>query len=553
MRMTGARYIAEAFKAYGITHFFYVPVIIPEAVKEMTRLGITPVMTHGEKAAAYMADGFARISHHPGVCGAQTIGGTNLAAGLRDAFLARVPVVAICGGKLPQRRYRFVYQEIDDMPIYQAITKFNATVERLDRLPDLLRAAFRSATSGMPQPVHLELPGQAGEIVNDTLEFELDFDTRFGEFPSVRTPAPSEDVDRVLAALRTSERPIIVAGGGVASSGAQMELVELARRLGIPVATSLNGKGVILDTDPLSIGVVGEYSRRCANQAVSQADLVFYIGSLTGGLVTRNWSVPDPSARVVHLDINPENLGRNYADTVGICGDARTVLRQLLGALEQPTPSDGRQPWRERVAELRADWQASVRAYEASDAVPMRPERLCREISEWLPEDAIVVADTGHAGAWLAQDFYATSPRQTFIRAHGSLGWGLPAAIGAKCAAPSRPVVCFTGDGGLFYHFSELETAARYGINVTVVVNNNRSLNQEQRLWKESTDFDKNWRFCPVDFASAARAFGCLATRVEQPAEIRPALDRALSAERTTLIEAMTDLWVPAAPSWGPE
>ena len=551
-RLTGARYLAEAFKAYGVTHFFYVPVIIPEAVKEMTRLGITPVMTHGEKPAAYMADGYARVSHRPGVCGAQTIGGTNLAAGLRDAFLARVPVIALCGGKLPQRRYRFVYQEIDDMPIYQAITKFNATVERVDRLPDLLCTAFRSATSGMPQPVHLELAGQAGEVVNEELETDLEFDAHYAAFPSVRSPAPAEDVNRALAALQEAQRPIIVAGGGVMSSGGQAQVVELARRLSIPVATSLNGKGIILDSDPLSIGVVGEYSRRCANQAVWEADLVFFVGSLTGGLTTRNWSVPAPSVRVVHVDINAENLGRNFPNTIGVCGDARTVLEQLLGATQaQPAPA-ARQAWLERISQLRSDWQASVRDHEASDAVPMRPERLCREISAGLPADAIVVADTGHSGAWLAQDFYATDARQTFIRAHGSLGWGLPAAIGAKAAAPNRPVVCFTGDGGFFYHFSELETAVRYGINIVVVVNNNGSLNQEQRLWKESTEFDKNWRFCPVDFSAAARAFGCHGARVEEPAQVRSALEGALAANRPAVIEALTDLWVPAAPSWAP-
>ncbi len=548
-RLTGARYVAEAFKGYGVTHFFYVPVIIPEAVKAMTRLGITPVMTHGEKAAAYMADGYARVSHRPGVCGAQTIGGTNLAAGLRDAFLARIPVIAISGGKLAERRYRFVYQEIDDMPIYQAITKFNATVERVDRLPDLLATAFRSATSGMPQPVHLELPGQAGEIVNEELEADVAFDTRYAEFPAVRSPAPAADVDRALAALQQAQRPIIVAGGGIASSGAKAELVELARRLQIPVATSLNGKGGILDTDPLSIGVVGEYSRRCANQAVSEADLVFFVGSLTGGLTTRNWSVPPRLVRVVHVDIHAENLGRNYPNTIGVCGDARTVLEQMLAAAKT-APATSRQAWLERVGHLRAEWQASVRDHEASDALPMRPERLCRELSDGLPADAVMVADTGHAGAWLAQNVYATDDKQTFIRAHGSLGWGLPAAIGAKCAAPDRPVVCFTGDGGFFYHFSELETAVRYGINIVVVINNNQSLNQEQRLWKESAEFDKNWRFCPVDFAAAARAFGCHGVRVEDPAQVRHALDEALASGKPAVIDALTDLWVPAAPSW---
>src|SRR5512136_1648871 len=548
---TSSKYIAEAFKAYGVTHFFYVPVIIPGACKEMQRMGITPVMTHGEKAAAYMADGYARVSHRVGVCGSQTIGGSNLAAGLRDPFLARIPVLAISGGKLAQSRYRFMYQEIDDMPIYQAITKFNATVENADRLPDLLNTAFRAATTGMPQPVHLELPGFAGMDMGET-NVEFGFEPRYGQFPAVRTPAPAEDITAALRAIGEAKRPIIIAGGGVSSSAAGAEMVQLARSLSIPVTTSLNAKGAIMDADPLCIGVVGEYSRSCANLAVHEADLVIYVGSLTGGLVTRGWSIPGESIKVIHVDINPENVGRNYVHTIGVCGDAKTVLLQMIEAAKLSGKKAPRRAWLDRVTTLKVKWQKGVQPNEASDAMPMRPERLCRDISDMLPENAIVVADTGHAGIWLAQNFYATSENQTFIRAGGSLGWGFPAAIGAKCAAPDRPVVCFTGDGGFYYHMAEMETAVRYGINVICVINNNDSLNQEQGVWAGTTEFDKNWRFHPVDFAAVANAMGCLGVKVERPQDVRPAMKEAFQADRPVIIEAKTDWRIAAEPSWGP-
>jgi acetolactate synthase-1/2/3 large subunit len=551
-RIEASKFIAEAFKAYGVTHFFYVPVIIPGACKEMQQMGITPVMTHGEKAAAYMADGYARVSHRVGVCGSQTIGGTNLAAGLRDPYLARIPVLAISGGKLPQHRYRFTYQEIDDMPIYQSITKFNATVENGERLPDLLNTAFRAATTGMPQPVHLELPGFAGMNMGD-VDGDVEIDPRYGQFPAIRPPAPSEDINAALQAVGKARRPVIVAGGGVSSSGAGPELVQLARFLSIPVATALNAKGVIPDADPLSIGIVGEYSRSCANLAVHEADLVIYIGSLTGGLVTRAWSVPEKSAKVVHIDINPENLGRNYMHTIGVCGDAKAVLLQMMAAAKQSGKPAPRKAWLDRVSALKTEWQEKVKPFEASDAVPLRPERLCREISDVLPEDAVLVGDTGHAGLWIAQNFYATGEKQTFIRAHGSLGWSFPAAIGAKCAAPERPVVCFTGDGGFYYHMAEMETAVRYGINVICVVNNNESLNQEQGIWAGTTEFDKNWRFHAVDFTAVARAMGCLAIKVERPKDIRPAMKKALQADRPVVIEAKTDWRISAEPAWAPE
>jgi acetolactate synthase-1/2/3 large subunit len=548
-RFKGQSYLAQALKRYGITHFFYVPVIVPLAVREMSAIGITPVMTHGEKAAAYMADGYARVSGRPGVCGAQNIGGTNLAAGLRDAYLSRTPLVALTGGKLPALRYRLAYQEVDDMPVYDSLTKFNATVDGPERLPDLLHGAFRAATSGMPLPVHLELGGLDGRAISGEVDASLDFDTRFGSFPAFRPPAEANDVARAVAAIAAARRPILVAGGGVRASGAEAELVALAERLGIPVATSMNAKGAIVDTHPLAVGVVGEYSRTCANKAVYEADLVIYVGSLTGGLITRNWSIPARTARVVHIDIEPQNIGRNFDSTIGLCGDARTVLAQLVAAAP---PRSGDAAWLRRIADLKAEWTALVGEHERSAALPMRPERMAHEVSDALPDNAILVGDTGHAGAWLAQNVDARHPDQRFIRAHGSLGWSFPAAIGAKCAAPDRPVVCFTGDGGFYYHIAELETAVRYGINVVVVVNNNGSLNQEQELWIDDPALSKNWVFAPVDIAAAARAFGCFALKVEDPADLPKAMAAALAAGRPAVLEVITDPAACSHPPWGP-
>ncbi len=264
-KLTGARYIAEFFKAYDVTHYFFMPVSIHKAIKEMEQLGIAAIAAHSEKAAAYMADGYARISGKVGVCGAQVIGGTNLAAGLRDAFMARIPLVALTGGKYADTRYKLSYQEIDDMPIFEALTKFNAVVESPSRLPDLMRTAFRAASTGAPRPVHLELSGISGEVATGELEAELQFEPRFGRFPAIRSPAPQEDVRAGLQAIANAKRPIFVVGGGLLSSGAADEMATLARKLSVPVATSLNAKSAITDDDPLSVGVVGEYSRRTAN------------------------------------------------------------------------------------------------------------------------------------------------------------------------------------------------------------------------------------------------------------------------------------------------
>jgi acetolactate synthase-1/2/3 large subunit len=548
--MTGNAVLAQILEAARATHFFHVPVIVPEAVKIMSGLGVLPVVAHSEKAAAYMADGYARVARRPGFCGCQAIGATNLASGLRDAFMAGIPVVALTGGSSPRTRYRHPYQEIDDMPIYEALTKFNAVVEEADRLQDLLHTAIRCATTGTPGPVHIELDGFTGQVLGGSCRGGSVLDSRFYAVPALRSTAAEEDITRALEALESAARPIIVAGGGVRLSGAEDELCELARRLAIPVATSLSAKGCIVETDPLSVGVVGEYSRVSANKAVYEADLVFFIGSRTGGLVTRGWSVPAAGSRVIHLDINPENIGRNYLNTVPLCGDARTVLRQMCAAA---TSGCSRQSWLARVAALKGEWRQETEERVTSCAVPIRPEHLCWELSRSLPENAIVVGDTGHSSAWFAQFVQARAPAQRFIRCHGSLGWSFPAALGAKCAAPAHPVVCFVGDGGFYYHLAELETARRYGINVVTVLNDNSGFSQEQNLWPAGSGLDRNWKFGRTDFAAVASAMGCIGMRVTESSDLGPALVAAFAADRPVVLDVITDASVLADTGWGPE
>lgn len=561
--MTGQRYVAEMVRGYGISHVFFVPTILTPALAAMGELGITRVSTHGEKAAAYMADGYARAARKPGLCMAQTVGAANLAAGLKDAFLAGSPVVALSGGSSPNTRYRHAYQELrDDFSTFGEVTKFSARVETIDRLPDLLRQALRAATTGAPGPVHLELAGEQGYAANDTTSLDLIVEDRFATVPAFRPAAEADDVAAALAALRGAERPVIVAGGGVAASSAQAELVALAERLGVPFVSSLNGKNGLVDGHPLYLGVIGSYSRSCANRLVREADLVFFVGSHTGGQVTASWKVPPPGTPVIQLDIDPRELGRNYPNRASLLGDARTVLRQLLEQAGRPR-TNGRAAgehehaaWIAHARDLLAAWRAEVEAPATSDEVPMRPERVCRELSEALPEDAIVVADTGHSGMWTGQLLALRSPKQMYLRAAGSLGWGLPAALGAKCAFPDRPVLCFTGDGGFYYHATELETAARYGINAVILVNNNFSLNQDERPFTAAYGGNQHegfhmWQFSKdTDFVKLAESLGCLGLRVEQPSELRPSLERAFGAGRPVLLDVRTDIRAMAPRAW---
>jgi acetolactate synthase-1/2/3 large subunit len=384
-------------------------------------------------------------------------------------------------------------------------------------------------------------------------------ETQFSRVPAFRPAAEPDPVREAVTLLSKSRKPIMVAGGGVVASGAQAELVELAEKLQVPVATSLTAKGAILDNHPLSVGVCGIYSRACANRAVSEADLVFFVGTHAGGQVTANWRIPAAGTPVIQLDIDAAQLGRNYPNAVSLMGDAKVTLRQMIEAAQGKAPAAA-QAWTGRVRELVAEWRKAAEPMLASEAVPLRPERICRELAQALPADGVVVSDTGHAGMWTGQMIDITQPGQRYIRCEGSLGWGFPGALGVKCALPNRTVVCFTGDGGLYYHLPELETAARHGINLVVVVNNNGSLNQEIPLvkaaYREKRDerSGEMWRFRKdANLAKVAEALGCAAFRVEKPGELKELLPRALGLGRPVVLDCLSDEQALAPVAWLPQ
>jgi acetolactate synthase-1/2/3 large subunit len=547
-KMTGAQCLADMLKGYGVTHVFHVPAVLRTTYAEMERrTDIKRLHVHGEKAAAYMADGYARASGKPGICMAQVIGALNLAAGLRDAWLAHSPVIAMTGGREPKTKFRQVYQEVDDVPAFEPVTKFNATVDDVARFPDMVRQAFRVATSGTPGPVHLQFRGNEGQIDAEEAEMEPLVEPQFARVPAFR-PRPDEaSVRAALKCLEESARPVIVAGGGVRTSGAQAELVALAEALQIPVATSLNGKDSILGNHPLSVGVVGTYSRESANRIVNAADLVCFIGTETGGMTTHFWAVPKIGTPTVQINIDPEAIGRNYPYEAAVNGDAKVTLAAMLKLANRAT-ADRRKAWIAEAQKISGEWQSKYKSALESDAVPIRPERLCHELTQHVPDDAIVVVDTGHAGMWMGGMFDLKSPRQSYMRSAGHLGWAFPAGLGAKCACPDRPVVTFTGDAGFWYHIAEVETAARWNINAVTVVNNNGGGNQSKRGFdrvyggKQTDKARELWTFSKMNFARLAEDMGALGIRVERASAFPAALAQALAAKRPAVIDVVTDI-----------
>jgi acetolactate synthase I/II/III large subunit len=553
---TGSKYLAQALHEYGVTHAFLVPFVLPRSLAAMDQLGIKPVSAHSELAAVYMADGYGRASRRAGIAMSQTVGAANIAAGLRDPWLGCSPVIAITGGPSAATRYRYLYQEVEDFPMFEPVTKWNARVETCEQLPGLLATAFRTATSGTPGPVHLEVAGRAGDVLDREADLTPNVDARFGAYPPFRSSPDAASVAAAVRAIGAARTPVLVIGGGVIASGAEDLAVQLAERHSLPIITTLNAKSAAPDCHPLNMGISGTYGRWSTNRLLTEADLVVWLGTRAGGMVTEIWKAPKAGTPGVYFDLDPTVVGRDFPVAAAVVGDAR---ESLLAALAVDAPAVDRTAWVGRAQSLLKAWRDSVSEPRASDGSPIRPERICRDLANVLPADGIVVSDTGHSAQWTGTMLWLRQSTQRYIRCAGTLGWGLPGAIGVKCALPNRPVVCFTGDGGLYYHISELETASRLGINVVLIVNNNSGFSQTRRSFAAAYagvgggDGSNVWKFGSTDFAAVARAMGCVGERIERAGDLAPALERAMTCGRPALLDVITPVdALPQSPWGGP-
>jgi acetolactate synthase I/II/III large subunit len=554
-QITGARYLAESLKGCGIDHVFFIDAIMRRTLIELEELGVKRMLTHSEKAAAYMADGYARVSGGIGVCMAQSVGAANLASGLQDAYLHRAPVLAMTGRKQPSFQYRNAYQEIEHAPMFRPVTKFQANVDEVGQLPMLLSQALREATEGSPRPVHLDFAGLQAELIETAmLPGGAQPGAALARLGRHRPRASGDEIEAAAKRLSGAKKPVLVIGTGAMQAGAQAVIKALAEKCSIPIATSLGGRGVVATTHQLHIGVVGTYSAPVTNQLVHEADVVVYVGSHTGDQVTNNWTVPGPGVAIIQIDLDAREIGRNYPDTVGVCGDPKLAIKDLAAAMSAQAS------WADWAKDARArfdKWWATREGFRTSNDAPMHVDRLCAEITEALPENGILVADTGYSGIWTGTMVDLRYETQMYLRAAGSLGWAFPAAMGAKCAAPDRPVVCFSGDGAFYYHLAELETARRMDIPLVVVVNNNAGFGQglyRVRAMYEGRSGDPDSLLChgPTNFADVARSFGCEGIRVDAADQIGPALKRALEMNAPVVVDVATSMDSRGPDAWSP-
>ncbi len=555
-KMTGARLFGQILKSYGVTHLFFMDAVLRRALAEMEDTGIHRILGHSEKAVAYMADGYARTSGRPGVCMAQSVGAANLAAGMQDPYLGHSPVVAFTGRHISTMQHRNAYQEVDHQQLFSAVTKMHGKIEALEHMQQLMRQAFREATTGTPRPVHLDMAGYAGDAITHlTGEFDVIADEAHTRYPAFRSAPNATAVLRAVAAIKASSRAVIIADRGATISDAGAAIAKLAEKIQAPVLATPDAKAILTENHPLFFGTMGLYGRGGGNHIVSEADLVIYCGSNTSDHTTGVYKLPKDGTPIIQIDIDPVEIGRNYSGVIGVHADVRTAV-DAIAVSADPARHDA---WLAAARAHAAAWAAEAEKHRSSDAVPMNPGRLCKELTELLPKDAILFADTGFAALWTNTMVYFNHPAQRYFRAAGSLGWAFPAALGGKCGAPDKPVVCFTGDGGFYYHLPELETARRRGIKTVTIVNNNKCLAQGVKNLgiaysntPEPNRKDECYEFLETDFAQIARAFGCLGVTVDKPQDFKKAFEQAMASDLPAVIDCKTEFASQAPTPWMP-
>ncbi|HEV8678089.1 MAG TPA: thiamine pyrophosphate-binding protein, partial [Stellaceae bacterium] len=377
--MNGAEWLARALAGTGMSHVFFVESVMRRTLLQLEDLGVKPVLAHSEKAAAYMADGYARVAGRPGVCMAQAVGAANLASGLQDPWLGRSPVIALTGHKPASFQHRNSYQEIAHAPLFAAVTKFSSPVDSTSELPRLLRHAWRAALADTPRPTHLDFDGHQGDTIElgHTAEPPV-IEDGARAIPVHRPVADERDIERAAALLTGARRVAIVAGDGAAASGAGREVLALAEALAAPVATTLGARGIIPTRHRLSAGVAGSYSAPPANRIVCAADLVLFIGCDTGDQVTHSWRVPAIDTKIVQIEADPLEIGRSYPNTTGLLGDPKATLARLNQVVGRPARDSG---FADEAARIVADWRESMVSLVAKNTAPISVERLCAEVT----------------------------------------------------------------------------------------------------------------------------------------------------------------------------
>ena len=549
-QLSGAEAFVRMLQLHGVRHVFGLcgdtSLPLYDALYRLDH-GITHILARDERSAAYMADAYARVTGRVGVCEGPSGGGaTYILPGVVEANDSSIPVLAVTTDIAVSARGRYVLTELDQAALFSPLTKWNRVIDQAAKIPGTLRAAFRHMTTGRPGAAHVGLPFDVQGAPVD--EADVHADPTLGVFPARRTAPEPSAIAAAAEAILSAESPLLICGGGPVIAGAEAELQALAELLEAPVATTISGQGSIPEDHPLAAGVVGSNGGTPETRSlVDRADLVVFVGCRAGSVTTERWRHPTPGeVRVVHIDVDPAVIGANYPTEVAVVGDARLALVALKDEVARflaMPPDRSRGLGRQAVARANEEKYGAFEELARSDQVPIRPERLVATLQDLLPADAVIVADAGTPCPYFSAYYRQRAAGRHFIsnRAHGALGYALPAAVGARIGRPEAPCVAVMGDGSFGFASGELETIARLGLPITMVVIANATFG-----WiKAGQRSGFGGRYFAVDFtpgqhARIAEAYGIRSWRVEDPADLKPALASALASGGPALVDVVT-------------
>jgi acetolactate synthase I/II/III large subunit len=551
--MKAGQYVIEALRAENCEYTFgLVGTTTNSIVTEMYgRSDIHFLDTRHEEGAAFMAYGYARASGKPAACFTTSGPGTiNLITGISLAYKGRAPVLVIAGDVPREHIYRDGAQAFDLVELFKPITKLSLLVNKTERIPEMLHYAFRTALSGKRGPVFLDIPRDLLE--NQTIEAEIMAPQTYRAVDE-RLPGDPQAIQRAVELLTQARRPLLLAGGGIIDSDGSAEAVALAELLDMAIVPSYGHNDVVPNSHRLYVGPPGGRGAGEALEAMHRADVILALGTrLNQGSTSWNYSVINPQSRIVQVDIDALEIGRNYPVAVGIIGDAKAVGQQLLRALRNQFPEGRPNPtWRGEVEALAARRQARLRAERELSGEPMMPQRVYPELEKALPRDCMVTIDAGVTPGLGYDRLRFELPRTMFNYAgHGGLGMGYCVGLGTKLGRPDRPAVSLQGDGGFLYTSQELNTAVRWNIPLVSIVLNNRCHGaekaQQQRFY--------NQRYIGVDlvnprFDKLAEVYGARGYYVERPQDIADAVREALTLDGPSVIEIpVAEYFPPSAP-----
>ncbi len=551
----------EMLKGYGVVNVFGLPgeTTLPWYREWSKTPEVKHIMMRDERSAAFAADAYARFSFKPSVCEGPSVGATHLIPGVAEAYKASIPMIVIASDIPLHYERRNTLTGLDQSSLFQGITKESITVTEASDLPSIVRRAFRVATTGKPGPVHIRFPSdkQDEEIGEPNLWVQHDFKV----YPGHRGVAELAKISEALKILGSAQRPVIICGQGVLLSQAWGEVQVLAELYGVPVGTTINAKGAFPEAHPLSIGVTGSRGGSTyANRVISEADVIFYVGSSTDSTATDSWKIPplDTKAKTIQLNVDGAEVGNSYPAEVSLIGDAAATLRVMVEVAEKQEKKIHKLPRIKAIQKEREEYEAYAAGLMASNDVPIHPLRFVKELSDAMPKDYALVTDVGIAAVYTAA--YLKQPdagrKMVFNYAVGALGYAIPASIGARLARPNSATITLVGDGSFGFTAGELETVARIGGPNHIILLNNVSYGWIRAEWliahgKEYVDFATNFK--PVDYVKIAEGYGIEATRVGKPADLSPALRRNLARNDPTLTEVIVkpeDKLLPPVPKW---